>query len=360
MVTTTPQLRERIEEVSAATASGDHLVTIAVPADGTIGETLERVEEDHAEAEYIDAEHSTRPEREVLQQARRVLQRYDGTPENGLVAYVGHLEHEGEVVEYVFDDLPTPVTEAAYDRGNEFDVAPLDHSLENSEVYGLLVVERGRAALGLLRDGHVSTEETLESHVRGKTRAGGQSADRFERRREQQKQSFFEEVAAEADRSFLGEVDGLLLGGTTVTVEEFRASDELDHRLRDAIVGDPFPVEYATEQGLEQLATRAAEHLELGHQAEREALDQFYEALATGEDEEVVYGSDRVEEAFTYDAVETVLLSADLSAADLREYEERAEREGGECVVVSDAFERGEQFAEAFGGVAAFLRFPIE
>jgi peptide chain release factor subunit 1 len=34
--------------------------------------------------------------------------------------------------------------------------------------------------------------------------------------------------------------------------------------------------------------------------------------------------------------------------------------EGGDCRVVSTDFGRGKQFSEAFGGVAAILRFPIE
>lgn len=380
-----------------------------------MGEALERVEEDRAEAEYIDTEGEDAAYVEALERVRRVLQREESTPEQGLVVYAGVVD--GEVVSHVFDDLPTPVSGFVYERDNEFDTGPLEAVAAAEGTYGLLVVERGGAALGLARGDDVTVVETIDSDVMGKTRAGGQSAQRFARERERQKEAFFESVADEAERAFLGEddaasasegaasagdtpasasdspastnadtesasatadVDGLLLGGTSVTVDDFREGGHLDHRLEDLLVGDPVSVEYASEQGLRQLVETASDRVEDEQRREtREALDRFFEGLhadvgsesgdagSESDDEsrsgdEVVYGREAVEEALTYDAVETLLVSADLPAGDVRELEERASNEGGDCVVVPADFDRGRQFREAFGGVAAILRFPVE
>ncbi|QLD90980.1 hypothetical protein HWV07_18780 [Natronomonas salina] len=116
------ELRERIEAVSDAEGDEDDPLTVAIPPEASVGETLERVEEDHAEAEYIDSDESSTDRRAVLDRARQLLHDYDETPENGLVLHVGAVEYEDDVVEYVFDDLPGRVAEPTFEWDNEFDV----------------------------------------------------------------------------------------------------------------------------------------------------------------------------------------------------------------------------------------------
>ena len=353
-------LLDRIRDVSNATADANDLLTLSVPADGSVGDALERVEEAHADAEYIHADETSRARREVLERARHLLHGYDATPENGLALYVG--EVDDEVVEYVFDDLPAPVDEWTFDWSNSFDAGPVEATTGSQRVYGLLVVERGGAALGRLDGERVEPIETMDSDVMGKTKAGGQSADRFERDRERQKREFFDEVADEAERAFLGDdpVDGLLLGGTAVTVDEFREGEFLDHRLRDLLVGGSFSVEYASEQGLRGLVERAEDAIEDEERRPvREVLDRFFDALDDDE-VEVAYGREEVETALEYDAVETLLVSDDLPIEEIRDLEERVDREGGDVVVVPTDLQRGAQFREAFGGVGALLRFAID
>jgi peptide chain release factor subunit 1 len=356
------ELRERIEAISAATGDEDDLLTVAIPPDTPVGELLERVEEDHAEAEYIDSDEASKARRAVLERAVHLLHDYDVTPENGLVLYVGAVEGEEALVEYVFDDLPGPVEAEAYEWANEFDPGALETASGASATYGLVVVERGGAAIGRLEGDRVEAVETIESEVMGKTKAGGQSADRFERDRDRQKEEFFQEVADEAERAFLEDgdfaVDGLLVGGTTVTVDQFTDGDYLDHRLRDATVGGAFSVEYASEQGLQQLAEKGRDAVaDAEEQSVRETLERFREALH--EDGEVVYGEELVDEALEYDAVETLLVSGNRGLETIHEYEERAAGEGGEVVVVPPENEEGARFDETFG-VAALLRFPVD
>lgn len=377
------ELRARIEELSNATADEDALVTIAIPPDRAVGEVLERVEEDHAEAEYLDSDETSKGVREVLGRVRHALHGYERTPENGLAVYAGVVD--GDRVEYVFDDLPASIEEYRYERANAFDVEPLQGVTTPSSTYGLLVVERGGAALGRLEGDRVDPIEEFDSQVMGKTRAGGQSAQRFARERERQKHEFFESIADEAGRAFLDApggataddagttpapgddgdddpvgVDGLLLGGTEVTVDEFRDGEYLDHRLRDRIVGGAIPVEYASEQGLRQLAEKGRRRVdEAETRPAREAIDRFYDRLREDEDE-VAYGEDAIETALSYDAVETALVSDELPAEEVRRLVESVSEEGGESVVVPTDIERGSQFHESFGGVAALLRFPVE
>jgi len=90
--------------------------------------------------------------------------------------YVGVVD--GDLTEFVFDSLPTPVTESQYECASEFVTDPIAHAIEPAIIYGLLIVERGGAALGELRDGRVIPIREFESQVMGKQeQAGSQHSD---------------------------------------------------------------------------------------------------------------------------------------------------------------------------------------
>ena len=90
--------------------------------------------------------------------------------------YVGVVD--GDLTELVFDSLPTPVTESRYECASEFVTDPIAHAIEPAIIYGLLIVERGGAALGELRDDRVIPIREFESQVMGKQeQAGSQHSD---------------------------------------------------------------------------------------------------------------------------------------------------------------------------------------
>lgn len=372
-------IHERIETVAAVEADDDQLVTVAVPPDGSLAETREAVAEDRAEASYIDGA-ASKPYQRAIDEVHEQLQACDELPDDGLVVYAGVVDDE--VFEETFDDLPEPVDEPVYTVANAFDTTPLDAAATGTiDDYGLVVVERGGAAIGRYAGETVTLLEQLDSDVRGKTRKGGQSEERFERRREAQKREFFETVADAASRRFTADssgparpgggtegtewedddgddgVDHLLVGGTTVTVDEFAEGEYLDDGLADRVVGT-YSVEYASEQGLRELVDAASEELS-GGEAGRETLSSFLAAVGD-DDEPVAYGHDDVDDALTYEAVETLVVSEALDAEVSEGFADRARQQGGEAVVVPAATEDGERFRDVFDGVGARLRFPID
>jgi peptide chain release factor subunit 1 len=357
-------LHERIDAAESASADRTSLITLAIPPEEPLEPVRNRIERDHAEATYGDSEPANRHLVEALEETRRLLAEYDETPENGLVVYCGITDGEDHIV--VFDDLPAPIEGFVYEHANEFDTTPLDAMTEPSATYGLLVVERSAAALGRLDGETIETVETLENDLAEDTPTeenapeGIEGAD-LQSRQVEWKKGFFDDVADAAERAFLGDdpVDELLLGGTEITIEEFAEGDRLDHRLRDRLKGT-FTVEYASEQGLRQLVDRAEARLvDAEDRPAREALGRFFDAVDSDE-EPVAYGREDVEEALTYDAVGTLLLSESLPAEGTADLLERAEAIEAEGVLVPTDLERGEQFEQAFGGVGALLRFEIE
>ncbi|WP_049926823.1 Vms1/Ankzf1 family peptidyl-tRNA hydrolase [Halopiger goleimassiliensis] len=353
------ELHDRLDRLANADADRDVLVTRTVPPEESIGAARQPVETDYAEATQLDESTAPEPLTDALEATRQALNEYDEIPEDGLAIYAGVVD--GDLLTATFDDLPAPIEAERYEHANEFDLDPLEGVTEPASTHGLLVVERGGAAIGRLTDEGVDPIDTFDSDVPGKSSAGGQSAERFERDRERQKREFFDEVAERAALEFLDDdpVDSVLFGGTTGTIERFRDEADLDHELEDRIV-DTFAVEYASEQGLRQLARKGESALaERDRRDARETLSSFFDVVRD-DDRPVAYGTDEVDDALEYDAVETLLLSTALEGRQLQRFGDRAVEQGGETVVVPDDFPGGDRFAEAFDGIGALLRFPIE
>lgn len=366
-------LRERIQAVSNAEADGEQLVSVAVTPDDSVETMRQRVEESHAEAEYLDVrEEVRRPLQRALEGTRRTLHEYDETPENGLAAYVGVVGDD--LVEYTFDDLPSPVSTATYTHANEFDTEPLEPPTDDASTVGLLVVARERAVLGRYDGTTVERVTTVESDVPSKQAAAGRTEDRFEGRSDERRDEFFDEVGEAAARAFLdgdghrvdpdeppeqelSSVSGLLLGGSGVMVERFRNGHHLPDPFEDAVAG-VFDVDYAAEQGLRQLVDTAEAADALATTEAREALGQFFDTL-DARDDLAVGGPADVEEALEHEAVERLLIADSYPPEAVRGFETRVQQQGGEAVVVPADLDRAERLRNAFDGVGALLRFPV-
>lgn len=352
------ELQARIEHLESLEGEGTELVSISVPPSKSIGSIRERIAQEYAGAENIKSDQTRDRVQQALKRIQRVLRGYTEIPKSGLVVYAGVVD--GELLSYVFDDLPTPVTESTYQCDSEFNVAQLVNAVAPSDTFGLVVVERGSAAIGRLVGERIIPIRTLESQVMGKTRAGGQSAQRFSRERERQEHEFFKQVAEIANDVFVDGADsvtGLVVGGTLATAKKFASNEYLDHRLQNRLLGT-FSVEYANTQGLHQLVDKAEEQLlDVALQEEREYLDEFFTRLR--DNEPVAYGISDVNQAIEFGAVDVALVSSQMAKNRREQFERSVREQGGDFIVVSDKTERGSRFSESFGEVAALLRFPV-
>jgi hypothetical protein len=95
-----------------------------------------------------------------------------------------------------------------------------DYALE-PRVIAVLLARKGAFSVGILRDGRIQTSKTDSAYVQGKTKAGGQSQQRFARRREGQAHAA-EKRARDAVFAVLGnaQFDVLVTGGVVEGVLE--------------------------------------------------------------------------------------------------------------------------------------------
>lgn len=121
--------------------------------------------------------------------------------------------------------------------------------------WGVLLVRKGGFAVARLSGGATVASKVGQRHVQGRTKAGGQSQQRFARRRDNQARQAYEAAADHAAR-LLGDLRGPLVGGGDRTaVEEVLA----DPRLRRLVPVEPWlPVPDPRRAVLEQAARDAA------------------------------------------------------------------------------------------------------
>lgn len=104
--------------------------------------------------------------------------------------------------------------------------------------WGVLLVRKGGFAVARIEQGRVVASKTGQRHVQGRTKAGGQSQQRFARRRANQAREAFEAAADHAVR-VLERVGVVVTGGDRTAVAEVLA----DRRLASvAAVGPWFAV----------------------------------------------------------------------------------------------------------------------
>ena len=103
------------------------------------------------------------------------------------------------------------------------------------EDWGVLLVRKGGFAVARLSGDTVTDSKVGQRHVQGRTKAGGQSQQRFARRRDNQARVAYEAAAEHAARILDG-VRLVVTGGDHAAVESVLS----DRRLADLSVVPPF------------------------------------------------------------------------------------------------------------------------
>ena len=138
-----------------------------------------------------------------------------------------------------YDGEPDAVDYAAAVRA----VVPAD--------WGVLLVRKGGFAVARLSALTTTASKTGQRHVQGRSKAGGQSQQRFARRRDNQARQAFEAAADHAARILDGLRGPVVTGGDRVAVEEVLADPRLEGlRLVGPWLALPDPRRSVLEQGV--------------------------------------------------------------------------------------------------------------
>ena len=355
------KLEDTIKELEQYRGRHTELVTVYVPTDYSLNLIVKQVEFEKSTAENIKSKQNRKNVQDALERISRQLKLYKQTPKNGLALFAGNIsEIEGQPkIEIWAIEPPLPLKTKFYRCDQVFALDPLKDMISVQEVYGLVVMDRQEATIGLLEGKSIKVLKRMTSGVPGKQRAGGQSAQRFERITAGLAVEFYRRIAESMKTLFfeMPKLKGILIGGPIPTKEDFMKEGHLQTALKNKVIGMR-NLGYTDETGLNMLVEESKDLLaEQAITKEKEILKKFFTFLAK-QPEKVSYGKSEVKRALTMGAVDQMILSTAMKKDEIREFEELAVKTDARIDFVSVETDEGVQFKN-LGGVGAILRYAI-
>lgn len=312
------ELKKTIKDLKEKRGRNTELVSIYVPQGYDMNKISNFITSEQSEAENIKSKQTRKNVKAALDKIGRRIKDVKQTPENGVVFFAGNVsEREGRPDIQLWEIVPPqPVESRHYRCDKKFMIEPLEQMVVSDEVYGLIVADKNEAAIGYLQGSHIKTTHTLESNVPGKTRAGGQSAQRFERLRKEMYKTFLKEIAEKSKNAFLpkkrdGKLIGIILGGPGFTKDKLVEDGFLHQELEEEIIATE-SLNYSGEEALEELVEKAEDSIEDSEVVkEKRLINKFLQNLKE-ENGKSEYGLKEVRRALKMGAVETLLISEDI------------------------------------------------
>lgn len=337
------------------------LITVYVPVDFSLNAVAKQLETEKGTASNIKSKNTRKAVVDSLERITRELKLHKETPPNGMAIFCGNVsETEGqEDIGLWVIEPPYPLRVRMYRCDQTFVTEPLKEMLQAKEVYGLVVMDRKEATIGLLDGKQITVLRKMTSGVPGKVRAGGQSSQRFERITENLAKEFFRRVSAAMKECFFDnkKLKGILIGGPVPTKEEFLKEGELVTVLKDKVLAVK-DLGNTDESGLEDLVNLSHDILaEQGIIHEKKALEEFFFTLGK-EPDKAAYKEADVKKALEYGAVRKIILSKKLPKDKIKDFMEKAKNISAEVEIVSTETPEGVQFWN-LGGIGALLRYGI-
>lgn len=407
------RLRKILNNLGTKEGRATELITIYVPHGKQISDALTMLRLEYGTASNIKSTSTRKNVQEAIVKVQQRLRLFKAPPENGLVIFCGAIPQNGagsEKMETYVLVPPEPISLYLYRCDSRFHTEHLQELLRDKENYGILLVDTSGATIATLQGKRLKIVRQMHSGVPGKTRAGGQSARRYERLRAMRLNEYFVRVANHANDIFLpmDNFKGLILAGPGPTKFDFDKGNYLNYMLKKKII-DTIDTAYVEEQGVKEVVEKAPEIMrKVRYIEEKEIMQKFlYEV---GHDTGLItYGETEVRRSLEANAVRILLLSealvtlrvtttcgscgykenitiekqklivfeeslngkkcAQCSAQSLTvtntqdlidNLAELAESSNTAVEVISSETEEGQMLKKAFGGIAALLRFKID
>ncbi|MFQ5907510.1 MAG: peptide chain release factor aRF-1 [Thermoplasmata archaeon] len=394
--------KRKLEEIEAAEGRGTELVSLYVPPSRQVSDVTSYLRQELSQSSNIKSKTTRKNVMSAIESIMSRLRAFRKVPETGLAFFVGHKQvgaDQTQMVSHVVEP-PEPVSTFLYRCDSQFFTEPLEEMLREKDLFGLVVIDRSEATLGLLRGKRIEIIKNVQSLVPSKHSKGGQSARRFERLIEQAAHEFFVKVGDLMTGAYLetSELKGILLGGPGGTKDDFLKGDYIHHELKKVVL-ETFDLGYADESGLREMVEKAKDTLaDIDLMREKRLVQSFLDQVRRPDGGLAVYGEEEVRKALGLGAVDVFMISEGLRQVRLevrcpncghRGHETTKSGEPGPCpecgsevdvedradVVeeltalaqsvgtrvefISVESEEGALFGRTFGGLGGLLRFQV-
>ncbi len=355
------ELKKFIKELERHKGRHTELVSVYIPQGYDIVKIINHLDQEKGTATNIKSAATRKNVIDSLERMTQHLRLYKMTPENGLAVFSGNVaEREGQQDFKVWSiEPPIPLKTRIYRCDKEFVLDLLRDMLEIKEVYGLVIVDRRDANVAYLKGKTIIPILKTHSEVPGKTKAGGQSAARFERLREGAKIEHFKKVAEYMKEKFLGDknLKGIIVGGPGPTKYDFIDAGYITTEVKNKIIAIK-DLSYTGDFGLKELVEKSEDVLAKEEIiGEKKIMGRFFELLAA-KPGMASYGLDEVMKNLKLGAVDTLLVSEELDDSKIEEFEKEAGNVGTTVRIISTETSEGVQLRD-LGKAAAILRYEV-
>lgn len=358
---TKEELEEVLEQLEKIRGRHTELITVYIPEGYDVNSVQRQLGAEKSTAKNIKSTATRKNVIDALEKIIRHLKTLKKTPEKGLALFSGNVSSvEGQQDLKLWDiEPPIHLKSRLYRCDKEFVLEPLKELLEVSEVFGLLVMDRKEATIGLLEGKRIEVMQKMTSGVPSKVRAGGQSSQRFHRITEGLTRDFYKRIAAEMKKIFfdMPKLKGIIVGGPIPTKDEFLEGKYMVTKLREKVIGK-IDIGDSSESGLKELVEKSSDILENQERLqEKKDVERLFESL--GENPEKTFlNEEENRRALKAGAVDTLFLSVKLDKGLIKELTKMAEDTGSTVKMISIETPEGEQFYN-LSGIGSILRFRI-
>jgi len=306
------RLKDLVEELDGFRGRHTELVSVYIPSGYNLNKVVEQVRNEQSTAQNIKSKAVKKNVMSALERILQHLKLYKKTPENGLVIFSGNVsEREGVAdIEIYALEPPEPMRQKLYWCDQKFVLDPLKDMVREKEVYGLIVVDKSEAEIGILQGKRIKSLKHLDSLVPGKTDKGGWSQARYARVREGLLNDFMKKVGDIASQHFseLRDLKGVIVGGPGPVKDRLVNGKFIRYDFHKKIIS-VVDTSYTGEYGLEEAVNRSEEALkEASVMKEKKLLERFFDEL--GKDSGLAtYGLKEVVESLKSGNVEILLIS---------------------------------------------------
>lgn len=355
------QLKSFIRNLEPYRGRHTELVSVYVPAGYEITKIIGHLSQEQGTASNIKSSSTRKNVQDALERMIQHLKIYNKTPPHGLACFSGNVaEREGQSDVQVWSiEPPVPLKTRLYRCDKTFQLELLQEMIEIKESYGLVVMDRREANIAMLKGKAIVPLVVASSNVPGKTRAGGQSAARYMRLREDAAKEFYKKIGdMMKDQFFQKEnLKGIIVGGPGPTKYDFVDGGFITADVKKKIIAIK-DLSYTGDFGIQELVDRSEDVLAKEEIAvEKKILERFFTTLATKQ-EMVSYGQEETMKALKMGAVDILLVSESLSDDVINTFEEESQKVGSEIRLISTDTREGAQLHE-LGKVGAILRYPL-
>ncbi|MBU4070389.1 MAG: hypothetical protein KJ646_05380 [Nanoarchaeota archaeon] len=176
MPITKQELTEKLEQLETYKGRQTELISVYIAAGYDVNSVQRQLEAEKSTAKNIKSTATRKNVSEALEKIVRHLKTLRKTPENGLAVFCGNVSKvEGQDDMQLWDiEPPMPLKIRLYRCDKEFVLEPLKEMMAVTEVFGLLVMDRKEATIGLLEGKRIEVLQKMTSGIPSKVRAGGQ------------------------------------------------------------------------------------------------------------------------------------------------------------------------------------------